>query len=61
VRVLERSVAGVRTRVQERLWRVLIRGLTPERQAQLDTLLNVGGAPDMLFPISRSLHRIRSG
>jgi hypothetical protein len=26
--------------VEERLWRVLIRGLTPERRAQLDTLLH---------------------
>jgi TnpA family transposase len=41
VSVLERSVARIRTRVQERLWRVLIRSLTPERQAQLDTLLHV--------------------
>jgi Domain of unknown function (DUF4158) len=41
VSVLERSVARVRTRVHERLWRVLIRGLTPERRAQLDTLLHV--------------------
>jgi len=41
VSVLERSVARVRTRVQERLWRVLIRSLTPECQAQLDTLLHV--------------------
>ncbi len=41
VSVLERLVARVRTRVEERLWRVLIRGLTPERQVQLDTLLHV--------------------
>jgi TnpA family transposase len=41
VSVLERLVARVRTRVQERLWRVLVRGLSPERQARLDTLLKV--------------------
>jgi Domain of unknown function (DUF4158) len=39
--VLERLVAGVRTRVQKRLWRALVRGLNVESQARLDTLLNV--------------------
>src|SRR6266511_1647895 len=39
--VLERLVARVRTRVQERLWRVLVRGLTPESRARLDTLLTI--------------------
>jgi hypothetical protein len=41
VSVLERSVARVRPRVQERRWHVLIRSLTPARQAQLDTRLHV--------------------
>jgi TnpA family transposase len=41
VSVLERLVARLRHRVQERLWRILARGLTPQSQAGLETLLTV--------------------
>ena len=38
VSVLERLVARLRSRVQEHLWRLLIRGLTPESHDRLDGL-----------------------
>jgi hypothetical protein len=39
--VLERHVARIRLRVQERLWSSLVRGVSPEVRQKLDTLLAV--------------------
>ena len=54
--VLERFVARVRRRVEERLWHTLGQGITAEQHAQLDQLLKVP-------PGSRTslLDRLRSG
>jgi TnpA family transposase len=41
VSVLERLVSRLRSRVQERLWRLLISGLTPQNYTRLETLLTV--------------------
>lgn len=41
VTVLERHVARVRSRVQERTWSILIRELTPEKRIKLESLLAV--------------------
>jgi hypothetical protein len=41
VSVLERLVSRLRSRVQDRLWRLLISGLTPQSYARLETLLKV--------------------
>jgi TnpA family transposase len=41
VTVLERHVAHLRTRVQERVWTLLSRGLSPPVKTQLETLLMV--------------------
>jgi TnpA family transposase len=41
VSVLERLVARLRNRVHERVWRTLVRTITPESQARLETLLTV--------------------
>lgn len=41
VSVLERLVARLRGRVEERLWRLLISGLTPQSNARLEQLLKV--------------------
>lgn len=50
VSVLERLVSRLRSRVQERLWRLLISGLTPQSYARLETLLTVlpGGRKSQL-------------
>lgn len=54
--VLERFVAKVRNRVEERLWRLLGQGITIEQQTRLENLLTVP-------PGSRGswLERLRSG
>jgi hypothetical protein len=41
VSVLERLISRLRSRVEERLWRLLISGLTPQRRTRLDELLKV--------------------
>ena len=41
VSVLERLVSRLRSRVEERLWRLLISGLTPQSNARLEALLKV--------------------
>jgi TnpA family transposase len=41
VSVLERLVSRLRSRAQERLWRLLISGLTPQNYTRLETLLTV--------------------
>jgi hypothetical protein len=48
--VLERHVARIRWRVQERLWSCLIRGVSPEAKQKLDNLLAVpeGGHHSLL-------------
>jgi len=50
VTVLERHVAHLRARVQERLWALLSRGLSPMMKTQLETLLTVpeGGPLSLL-------------
>ena len=48
--VLERHIARIRTRVQERLWSSLIRGVSPAAKQKLDALLAVpnGGHQSLL-------------
>lgn len=41
ITVLERYIAQLRSRVEERLWRVLTQHLTPAQQQRLDDMLNV--------------------
>ncbi|MFZ0255470.1 MAG: Tn3 family transposase, partial [Gammaproteobacteria bacterium] len=56
VSVLERFVAKVRNRVEERLWRRLGQGITAEQQMQLENLLTVP-----LGSRSSRLDQLRSG
>jgi len=56
VTVLERLVARARSRMETRLWRLLIRGITPEQQKSLENLLEV--TPDEHHSL---LDRLRSG
>jgi hypothetical protein len=55
VTVLERHVARIRTRVQERLWASLIRGLLPAAREKLEALLATDGGHQSL------LDRLRKG
>jgi hypothetical protein len=50
VTVLERHVAHLRSRVQERIWNLLSRGLSPEGKSKLERLLTVpdGGHHSLL-------------
>jgi hypothetical protein len=50
VTVLERHVAHLRSRVQERIWALLSRGLSQEVKTKLETLLSVpdGGHHSLL-------------
>ena len=50
VTVLERHVARIRTRVQERLWASLIRGVSATSKRKLEALLTVaeGGHQSLL-------------
>ena len=72
VTVLERHIVRVRSRVQERFWSCLIRGISPDTQAKLENLLKIpdGGHQSALDQLRkgpfrrsapelvRSLHRI---
>lgn len=41
ISILERHVAGLRSRVERRLWQALTRGISPARQLELENLLSV--------------------
>ncbi|MGF6604885.1 TnpA family transposase [Paraburkholderia sp. GAS448] len=56
VTVLERFVSEIRTRMESRLWRLLVRDVTIERQARLDNLLTVADGSRQSW-----LDRLRKG
>ena len=57
--VLERHVACIRLRVQERLWSSLVRGVSPEARQKLDLLLAVpdGGRHSLLDRLRKGPYR----
>ena len=58
ISVLERDVARVRDRANERLWRLLARDLSPAQRQQLDALVVV--APGELFSPFEQIRRLPS-